>query len=136
MEHQISIHDLPAGKMLQEHLEAQAAGTSKQSCRRSAPSVTREHMCLDLRSGYGNLLGAYWETDIALLGVSTMLNTGEFPSDERESTLSQILDLNAPEKYCLSKTACAGILRRAKERKKTLPSLLMAALTEVVGSDG
>ena len=64
------------------------------------------------------------------------LNTGEFPSEERESTLSQILDLNAPEKYSLSPKACAGILRRAEKRGKALPDMLRDALMEVVGSDG
>jgi len=64
------------------------------------------------------------------------LNFGEYPSDARESTLSQILDLNAPEKYSLSPRACAGILRRAEKRGKTLPDMLKDALMEVVGSDG
>lgn len=46
-----------------------------------------------------------------------------------ESTLSQILEPTAPEKYNLSATACAGILRRARERGKRLPELLEAVLT-------
>ena len=64
------------------------------------------------------------------------LNFGESPSDARGSTLSQILDLNAPDKYSLSAKACAGILRRAEKRGKTLPDMLRDALMEVVGSDG
>jgi len=64
------------------------------------------------------------------------LNFGEYPSDARESILSQILDLNAPEKYSLSQKACAGILRRAEKRGKVLPDMLRDALLEVVGSDG
>ena len=80
--------------------------------------------------GYGNLLGAYWETVGALPGVCMTLNTGEFPSVVRESTLSQILQLNAPEKYSLSGKACLGIIRRAKCRGKELPSMLLEALME------
>ena len=93
-------------------------------------------MCLDLRTGYGNLLGAYWEKGGALHGASMTLNFGEYPSEGRESSLSQILEANAPGKYYLSKTACAGILRRAEKRGKMLPDMLRDALMEVVGSDG
>lgn len=59
-----------------------------------------------------------------------MLNTGEFPSAARESTLSQILQVNAPDRYSLSGKAALGILRRAKKRGKDLPSMLLEALTE------
>lgn len=54
------------------------------------------------------------------------------PSDARESTLSQILEANVPEKYFLSAKACAGILRRAEKRGKELPPMLKEALAEVV----
>lgn len=80
--------------------------------------------------GGGNLLGAYWETVGALPGVCMTLNTGEFPSAVRESTLSQILQVNAPDRYSLSGKAALGILRRAKKRGKDLPSMLLEALTE------
>ena len=94
-------------------------------------------MFLDLRPGMGgNLLGSYWEMDIASLGKYTTLNIGESPNDVRESTLSQILQLNAPEKFFLSPQACAGIIRRAEKRGKTLPDMLRAALMEVVGLAG
>ena len=59
------------------------------------------------------------------------------PSVERESTLLQILDLNAPEKYSLTQRACRGILNRAEKRSKQLPPMLLEALMErVAGSDG
>ena len=57
-----------------------------------------------------------------------MLNTGEFPSEENASTLSQILMAGVPEKYYLSQKACLGILRRASARGKTLPVMLEKAL--------
>ncbi len=50
------------------------------------------------------------------------------PRDAEESTLSQILEENAPPKYYLSATACRGVLRRAVNRGKELPTLLKIAL--------
>jgi DNA (cytosine-5)-methyltransferase 1 len=38
------------------------------------------------------------------------------------------LEPDAPMKYCLSKTACEGILRRAAKRGKELPPMLREAL--------
>lgn len=57
------------------------------------------------------------------------LSIGEYPKEERESTLSQILMVNVPEKYFLSKRACEGILQRACKNGKTLPEILKEALT-------
>ena len=79
--------------------------------------------------------GVSWETAGAWPGGSTTLNTGECPSAARESTLSQILQTNAPEKYYLSARACAGILRRAEKRGKELPQMLKEALEEVTALD-
>jgi hypothetical protein len=62
-----------------------------------------------------------------------MLNTGECPSAENASTLSQILQANVPEKYCLSQKACLGILRRASVRGKELPDVLKKALERQAG---
>ena len=65
-----------------------------------------------------------------------MRNTSESLSDAVESSLSEILQVDAPEKYSLSPKACNGILRRAEKRGKVLPPMLRDALMEVVGSDG
>ena len=73
-----------------------------------------------------------WETDGALLTEFLTLNIGESPSVADESTLSQILIPNAPEKYYLSAKACEGILRRAERRGKTLPPLLKTALEQQI----
>ena len=59
-------------------------------------------------------------------------NTGECPSVVVESTLSQILEADAPEKYCLSAKACEGILRRAERRGKELPEMLKTALEQQI----
>ena len=137
MQQQMNILDSLFGKTSQEPSAATKEKTSEPSSKRSAPSVRKTLMCLDLRPGMGgNLLGAYWEMDTVLPGESMTLNTGESPNAVRESTLSQILDLNAPAKYYLSPKACAGIIRRAAKRGKELPSMLREALMEVVGQAG
>ena len=136
MQQQMSFLDSQYGKTSQDPSAATEDVTSSPSSKRSAPSVTNTLMYLDLRTGAGNLLGAYWEMDTVLPGVSMMLNTGESPSVVKESTLSQILQANVPEKYCLSPRACRGILRRAEKRGKELPSMLKDALIEVAFSDG
>ena len=91
-------------------------------------------------SGWGvrqeNLFGetpvASWEKVIRLPGECWTPNTGASPSVVRESTLSQILEDNAPEKYFLSARACAGILRRAEKRGKKIPAMLWEALVETI----
>lgn len=136
MQHQISFLDSACGKTSQVPSVQTAARTSEQSSSPSVPSATIPLMYLDLRMGYGNLLGAYWETVTALPGGSTMPSTGASPSAARGSTLSQILQLDAPEKYSLSAKACAGIIRRANKRGKVLPDMLRDALMEVIGQSG
>lgn len=66
------------------------------------------------------------------LGESLMLNIGEYPNVENESTLSEILEDNVPEKYYLSPKACLGILRRAKSKGRKLPDNLRIALEQKV----
>lgn len=62
-------------------------------------------------------------------GEHLTLSIGEYPKEERESTLSQILMVNVPEKYFLSKRGCEGILHRAFKSGKPLPKVLEEALT-------
>jgi hypothetical protein len=49
--------------------------------------------------------------------------------------LSQILEVNAPEKYHLSAKACEGILRRAERRGKQLPEMLKVALEQQISRE-
>lgn len=70
----------------------------------------------------------YWETDGHWLTELSTRNTSEFPNAAVESTLSQILQAEVPEKYYLSPKACQGILRRAAARGKELPEMLRLAL--------
>jgi len=49
------------------------------------------------------------------------------------SSLSDILETgDLPQRYYLSPKACAGILRRAANRGKDLPTMLLRALSAVV----
>ena len=91
-------------------------------------------MLLDLRPGAGGLLGPYWEYDPAWLGPPGRLNTSECPKGAVGSSLSQILLDTVPSKYYLSRKACLGILRRAKERGKSLPPQLEQALKLQAGA--
>ena len=55
------------------------------------------------------------------------------PSGDAGCSLSLILQDNPPRKYYLTRRACLGILRRAKERGKPLPPQLHAALLVQAG---
>ena len=99
------------------------------SCKPSQVSANQKFQYLDLRNGRSQ--GGWTVTDGQSLGVSMMLNTGESPSEERESTVLQILERERElEKYFLSPKACQGILNRATKRGKTLPPILEEALRQ------
>ena len=132
-------HDTPSGRTCRARYQVIRDGTSSpSSVRSSKPPVATELMYLNLGGGVRqeNLFGetpvASWEKVIRLPGECWTPNTGESPSVVRESTLSQILEDNAPEKYFLSARACEGILRRAEKRGKKLPLMLWEALVETV----
>lgn len=99
----------------------------------SSPSQRPTFQCLEA----GNGRPPEWceARNVMLHGGSSTLNFGEFPSEEKESFLSQILE--PPDavqtKYYLSAKACQGIIRRAETRKKELPPELKAALEKQVG---
>ena len=136
MQQQMNFLDTLCGKTSPEHSAPTAAKTSVPSSNRSAPSAKKEFQFLDLQTGHGNLLGSYWETATVLPGGYSMHNTSESLRDADVSSLSEVLEMNAPEKYSLSAKACRGIQRRAEKRGKVLPNMLMEALMEVVRSSG
>ena len=109
--------------------ERQRARTSGSFWRRSSALNAIPFQSLDLTPGAGNLLGEfYWELISPWRGGASTLNTGVSPRDAKESSLSQILQADPPQKYYLSPKACLGILRRAFERGKELPQKLERAL--------
>ena len=130
---QISMFDLDSccGKTFPEPSPAapQKARTSASSSKRSSVLKSVMFQSLDLTPGAGNLLGeSYWELISPWRGDALTLNTGVSPREEKESSLSQILQVNPPSKYYLTRKACLGILRRAFERGKGLPPPLKRAL--------
>jgi len=69
-------------------------------------------------------------------GASSTPNISEWPNDAVVCSLSQVLETGSiPQRFFLSSTACAGILRRAEKRGKALPPPLMHALKAVASRD-
>ena len=65
-------------------------------------------------------------------GASSTPNISEWPNDAAVCSLSQVLEKGSiPPRFFLSGTACAGILRRAEKRGRSLPPLLQTALERV-----
>ncbi len=84
---------------------------------------------LDLSPDHVNLFGKpYWELHSPHREGKPPLNTGPAPREPIRRLLSEILEEHPDEKHYLSKIACLGILRRAEERGKPLPSQLQLAL--------
>ena len=115
------------GKTYPEHTVPTKAKTSGSSSKNLQGSAPRPLLFLDLRES-GSTMGPLWETVSQLPGAHWTPNTGESPKDAVVSTLSAILQEDAPRKYYLSAKACAGILRRAEKRGKALPPMLRDAL--------
>lgn len=130
VEGQLSLFDPGSwfGKTSPELSAATAAKTSEPCSKRSSASKIKTPLFLDLRTENGRPAAAYWATVTPWHGEYTTRSFGEYPSDERESRLSQILVGGAHPKYFLSARACQGILRRAENRGKTLPEILERTL--------
>ena len=123
--------DTWSGKMSPVHSQAERrkAKTSGLSWRKLFELKYIPFLSLDLTPGSGNLLGEYeWELISPWRGDASMLNTGVSPREEIVSFLWSILQAIVHKKYYLTRKACRGILRRAKERGKMLPPLLENAL--------
>lgn len=141
------IQDSLFGKTSLEHSAATEAKTSERSSKNLSKSSSRQPLCLRFRKTDGHTQTVTWVTDGVLRTEFSMLNTSEKPSEmemadlysceghhnvEEESTLSQILEANVPEKYYLSIKAAEGILRRAERRGKQLPEMLKTALEQMI----
>ena len=110
-----------------------AAKQSRKS-RNIASLIAISYFHLDLSKEHVDLFGAhYWEMRSPWLEDGTFLNTGAAPREPIKSDLSSVLEQDPDEKYGLSKKACLGILRRAKERGKPLPEQLKWALMVQAG---
>ena len=129
------IHDTVSGKTSPALSPQTEDKTSKLFSIRSSASSKKMPRCLSLKKANGPTQTATWETDGALLTALSMRNTGESPSEENVSTLSQILQAGVQDKYFLSPKACQGILRRASARGKELPEVLRMALERQASTD-
>lgn len=76
----------------------------------------------------GAIIGNGWSLAWRLLNAERW----GVPSVESVSQLSQILEVNVPQRYFLSARACQGILTRASRRGKALPDLLKTALLDMI----
>ena len=103
-----NIQDTSCGKTYRERFQAIRGETSMPSFRKSVPCATVTYLSLDLRKTSGLLPEKSWEMVTQSHGERLTLNTGECPSVVRESTLSQILQADAPEKYYLSPKLARG----------------------------
>lgn len=96
--------------------------------------VSIPYFHLDLSKGHVDLFGChYWEFRSPWRENGPPLNTGVAPREPIKRALSEILEANPDRRYYLSRIACLGILRRAKERNKELPPQLKWALMVQAG---
>lgn len=124
------IQDTLFGKTFPEPLAVTEEKILEPSLNNLLESKKRTPLCLTFRKQAGLTQTVTVATDGALRTEFLMHNTGEYPSVAVESTLSQILEDNVPEKYYLSQKACEGILRRAERMGKKLPDVLKTALEQ------
>lgn len=88
----------------------------------------KESQFLNLREGFGDLLGPFWEINSPSLGEYSTLNTGECPKAVEESSLLQILEASPPHEFYLTKTTCSLLLERLAYLNKPIPNPLRYAL--------
>lgn len=92
-------------------------------------------MCRSSRQGSGGrTLVLSLDPGEQLRGGVLTPNISVWPNDASVCSLSQVLVQDSiPPQYFLSSKACAGILRRAENRGKVLPTPLLRALQAVAG---
>ena len=103
-----NIPDSLCGKMSPEHSRQTKVRTLGQSSKKSAKSKMKDYLFLNLKVENGLTQGKSWEMHSPFVGESLMLNTGECPNEERESTLSQILQANVPDKILFESESLSG----------------------------
>ena len=105
--------------------------TSPASCRQTAEGILEPSSGCWQNSGMGS------PTEFLTLSTSEWTALpAQFRKDDGVCSLSDILETgDVPQRYFLSAKACAGILRRAEKRGKSLPPPLALALRAVVDSE-
>lgn len=122
-----NIPDSPSSRTSPDYSPPPGAQTFAPSSRRSSVSATIPFLYLNLQRDDGCVPGKSWEIISPSHGAFRGRNTGACPREGIASSLSQILQPDALEKYYLSRRACEGILRRAQRRGKALPPMLKEA---------
>ena len=80
--------------------------------------------------------GAYSMRSLSEYPTGRVLDSmGRYRSAAAASSLSEVLEARAPQKYSLSAKACSGIIRRAEKRGKPLPPMLLRALQQAIARD-
>ena len=128
----VNTQDLLCGKMSPAPSVATTEKISESFSKNSSKLPNRMPLCLKFQRTDGLMQTVTAETDGVSLTELSMLNTGESPSVDVVSTLSQILEVDVPKKYYLSAKACEGILRRTERRGKQLPPMLKEALEQMI----
>ena len=135
---QLTLLDEPMGTSQ----PSQFGKTSRVSCPlKTMPSDALLARWLGVSANYsqqgknGRTLVVCMDQSALLPGAFLTLNTSESPSVAVECLLSQVLEPSTHHKYYLSSAACAGILRRAQVRGKTLPALLQRTLSVVAQAE-
>jgi len=135
---QLTMFDLPLESL-------QPASSGKTSRASSAPRTTHSGafwQALPEKMSHFSHQGADGQTLVLCMdqraqshGGPWTPNISEWPNDAAVCSLSQALETGSiPQRFFLSGTACAGILRRAEKRGKTLPAALQQALGAVTAS--
>lgn len=104
------------------------------SCQLTLSGRTSRERCRAKRVELSSNCSTKWMTSgMGIHGVCWTRNSSEYPKDADVCFLSDVLETqDVPQKYFLSATACAGILRRAESRGKPLPMMLADALWWVI----
>jgi hypothetical protein len=133
-EEQVSLFDQDtwSGKMSSAPSAPTKEKTSQQSLKKQSKLPNRKLPLFLYLKKDGLQADASWETLGALPGEYSMHSFGESPKEGVESHLSQILEVNPHQRYCLSAKACQGILTRAGRRGKQLPEMLRVALEQMI----
>nr|WP_326184175.1 DNA cytosine methyltransferase [uncultured Oscillibacter sp.] len=124
------------GQLMLFVLEPSGKTTVKPPKQKASTSalVSIPYFHLDLSKDHVDIFGChYWELRSPWREDGPPLNTGVAPRNPVRCSLSEILEPAPHRKYYLSKDACLGILRRARERGKELPPQLREALMAQAG---
>ena len=124
IEGQMSIFDLDlwSGKMCAERSAVTTEKISEPSLKKQRGSQIKTPLFLDLRTANGHPPDVLWVTGGLLLGEYTMRSFGEYPSEERESLLSQILVGGGAPEILFERKGVSGDITESREEGQGVAS--------------